>query len=89
MIARALAKAPDDRYPSAGDLGRAALAAVAGERPRERERLVAVGAAAPVDAPTVTAGRLAPTRVQDDDAAEAETRVVHDRPRGAARCWAS
>ena len=30
VIARALAKAPDDRYPSAGDLGRAALAAAEG-----------------------------------------------------------
>jgi streptogramin lyase len=77
VLARALAKDPDDRFPSAGDLGRAAIAAVAGERPREHERLVAVGAAAPVDAPTVTAGRLAPTRVQGEAAAEAETRVVH------------
>jgi Protein kinase domain len=31
VIARALAKEPADRYPSAGDLGRAALAAAAGE----------------------------------------------------------
>ena len=86
VVARALAKSPDDRFPSAGDLGRAAVAAVAGERPREHERLVAVGAAAPVDSPTVTSGRLAATRVQGDDAAEAETRVVHDAdapaPRG-------
>jgi DNA-binding beta-propeller fold protein YncE/predicted Ser/Thr protein kinase len=81
VIARALAKQPDDRFPSAGDLGRAAVAAAAGERPREHERLVAVGAAAPVDAPTVTSGRLAPTRVQSDDAAEAETRVVQDTSR--------
>jgi streptogramin lyase/predicted Ser/Thr protein kinase len=81
VVARALAKQPDDRFPSAGDLGRAAVAAVAGERPREHERLVAIGAAAPVDAPTVTSGRLATTRVQTDDAAEAETRVVHDASR--------
>jgi streptogramin lyase/predicted Ser/Thr protein kinase len=81
VIARALAKNPDDRFPSAGDLGRAAIAAAAGERPREHERLVAVGAAAPADAPTVTSGRLAPTRVQSDDAAEAETRVVHESSR--------
>jgi streptogramin lyase/predicted Ser/Thr protein kinase len=81
VVARALAKQPDDRFPSAGDLGRAAVAAAAGERPREHERLVAVGAAAPVDSPTVTSGRLAATRVQGDDAAEAETRVVHDSTR--------
>ncbi len=31
VIERALAKDPDDRFPSAGDLGRAALAAAAGE----------------------------------------------------------
>ena len=43
IIHRALAKKPDDRYPSAGDLGRAAVAAAAGERGGEPERSVAVG----------------------------------------------
>ena len=47
VIARALAKHPEDRYPSAGDLGRAALAAAAGEPVTEQERTVATGAAAP------------------------------------------
>src|SRR3954471_13835389 len=60
VVQRAMAKSPDDRFPSAGDLGRAALAAAAGERPRERERLVAVGAAAPVQAPTSTAAPRGP-----------------------------
>ncbi len=47
VIARALAKAPDDRFESGGDLGRAALAAV-GQAPAPNfERVVAVGAAAP------------------------------------------
>jgi len=47
IIARALAKGPDDRFASAGDLGRAALAA-AGRAPAPgSERVVAVGAAAP------------------------------------------
>lgn len=47
IVARALAKDPDDRYPSAGDLGRAALAA-SGQAPRPgSERVVAQGAAAP------------------------------------------
>ncbi len=41
-VARGLAKSPPDRYPSAGDLGRAALAAVAGEHVTEEERTVAV-----------------------------------------------
>jgi DNA-binding beta-propeller fold protein YncE len=72
-----MAKSPDDRFPSAGDLVRAAIAAAAGERPREHERLVAVGAAAPVESPTVTAGRLAPTQVQEFED-EAETRVQTD-----------
>jgi len=47
IIARALAKEPDERFASAGDLGRAALAA-AGRAPAPgSERIVAVGAAAP------------------------------------------
>ncbi|MEJ7891740.1 MAG: protein kinase [Solirubrobacteraceae bacterium] len=54
VVARALAKAPDDRYPSAGDLGRAAVAAARGERVTEGERTVARGPAAPnPDAHTV------------------------------------
>jgi len=46
VIARALAKDPDERYPSAGDLGRAALAAAEGRPVTESERTVARGAAA-------------------------------------------
>jgi serine/threonine-protein kinase len=62
VIARALAKDPADRYPSAGDLGRAALAAARGEHVTETERTVAVGLAAPggdddVTAPTAVVAR--------------------------------
>lgn len=46
VIARALAKAPEQRYPSAGDLGRAALAASAGQQTTVPERSVAAGSAA-------------------------------------------
>ena len=49
VLARALAKQPDERYQSAGDLGRAALAAAAGSPLPKTERLVAAGAAAPED----------------------------------------
>ncbi len=49
VLTRALAKAPDDRYPSAGDLGRAAHAAAEGRSVTEAERSVARGAAAPLD----------------------------------------
>jgi len=51
ILHRALAKDPEDRYPSAGDLGRATLAAARGEPVTESERSVARGPAAP-DAPT-------------------------------------
>jgi serine/threonine-protein kinase len=47
VIARALAKDPEARYPSAGDVGRAALAAAEGRHVTESERTVARGAAAP------------------------------------------
>src|SRR5439155_3202889 len=46
-LERALAKSADERFPSAGDLGRAALAAAVGEPVTEEERTVARGAAAP------------------------------------------
>jgi streptogramin lyase len=47
VVERALAKDPDDRYLSAGDLGRAALAAVGDGPAPPPERIVARGAAAP------------------------------------------
>jgi streptogramin lyase/predicted Ser/Thr protein kinase len=47
VVARALEKDPDDRYLSAGDLGRAALAAVGDGPVPPPERVVARGAAAP------------------------------------------
>ena len=56
VVARALAKRPDDRYPSAGDLGRAAVAAAEHDTVRERERVVGVGAAAPDESPTESGG---------------------------------
>jgi YVTN family beta-propeller protein len=61
VIDRALAKEPEDRYQSAGDLGRAALAAVGREPAPRGERVVARGAAAPVDAETAASPDQAPT----------------------------
>src|ERR671922_752563 len=47
VVLRALAKNPDDRYPSAGDLGRAARSAAGLPGDSAPERTVARGAAAP------------------------------------------
>jgi predicted Ser/Thr protein kinase len=51
VLKRAMAKDPDDRQASAGDLGRAAIAAAAGRSPTTPEHTVATGAAAPADTP--------------------------------------
>jgi hypothetical protein len=53
VVARALEKQPERRFPSAGDLGRAALAAVTRTAVAAPERTVATGEAAPsaVEAP--------------------------------------
>jgi YVTN family beta-propeller protein len=61
VIDRALAKEPEDRFQSAGDLGRAALAAVGREPGPRRERVVARGAAAPAEAETAPSPDQSPT----------------------------
>jgi hypothetical protein len=53
---RAMSKTPEDRYPSAGDLGRAAVAALSGSQPDLPERTVATGAAATQTAETIAIG---------------------------------
>jgi hypothetical protein len=53
VIKRAMAKDPNERYLSAGDLGRAALAAAEGRAMPRAERSVATGRAAPADATPV------------------------------------
>jgi Protein kinase domain len=54
---RAMSKEPGDRYPSAGDLGRAAVAALSGSRSDLPERTVATGAAATRTAETIPVPR--------------------------------
>jgi len=60
VVVRAMSKPPDDRYPSAGDLGRAAQAALSGTTVSIPERTVATGAAATREreAPAETAKTL-------------------------------
>jgi serine/threonine protein kinase len=53
VVARAMSKSPGDRYPSAGDLGRAAQAALSGTAVTVPERTVATGAAATRERVTV------------------------------------
>ncbi len=55
VVDRALAKDPADRYPSAGDLGRAALAAAGSMPAPGPERNVARGAAAPAESVATSA----------------------------------
>jgi class 3 adenylate cyclase len=50
VVERAMSKDPTRRFRSAGDLGRAAVAAVEGGRVRLTERSIATGAAAPIEA---------------------------------------
>ena len=89
VLARALAKQPDDRYQSAGDLGRAALAAAAGSPLPKTERLVAAGAAAPEDpeaseATTVERDPPPPTRAATPAAESTVFEPATARPGGAA-----
>jgi ketosteroid isomerase-like protein len=72
VMARALAKAPADRYPSAGDLGRAALAAARGEPVTESERSVAVGPAAPSAAANGHAGPPTAATVAEPSATQVQ-----------------
>ena len=78
VVARALAKDPSDRYPSAGDLGRAALRAAGRSATSIPERNVGRGLAAPID------GRTAATALRGAGVADpdGETQLSPAAPGG-------
>jgi serine/threonine protein kinase len=73
VVGRAMAKEPSQRYPSAGDLGQAALVAAGGLRQARAESIVATGEAAPLAAmPGLSrAPRRASEPAEDPDLAAA------------------
>jgi hypothetical protein len=85
IVQRAMAKDPDERFLSAGDLGRATLAAASGQRVSRAQRNVARGEAAPKGAAPV--GAVPPPKVEEESKPEAaqavpepgETVVARDR----------
>lgn len=82
VISRAMAKKPEDRYHSAGDLGRDALAAAEGQRATLLEHSVATGLAAPAGAARDRSAESVP----DPSAAAPKPRSVRQ---GGSRGWPS
>jgi serine/threonine protein kinase len=80
VVLRALAKDPDLRQPSAGDLARGASAAVHGDLVSQGEHSVAIGAAAPtrthqtqVDAATIASESAQPSDLETTPATAVDT----------------
>jgi hypothetical protein len=83
VVIRAMSKQPGDRYPSAGDLGRAAVAAIGGSAVAIPERTVATGAAATRESETVSppAPATEETRAAGDPPTAATGRLEPEPPR--------
>jgi tRNA A-37 threonylcarbamoyl transferase component Bud32 len=83
VVQRAMAKNPEDRFPSAGDLGRAAIAAAAGVPVTEPERHVGAGDAAADTTPIAPEGpgttRTVPTEVMPPGGRSHRRRPKHRR----------
>ncbi len=79
VVERAMAKEPDDRYLSAGDLGRAALSAATGAPVSQPEHSVATGEAAPVTQPAETT----PTKASERPPTEPASTVAGEPPTAA------
>jgi serine/threonine-protein kinase len=79
VITRAMAKDPDFRFPSAGDFGRAAMAAATGVEVAEPEHSVATGEAAPATQPSPGAAPT-PTRPSEPPPTEPASTVGGDEP---------
>jgi len=83
VVDRALAKQPSDRYPSAGDLARAALSAAGRSDAAAPERIVARGAAAPAEATRPTQRARADEETHPSPPRrEEQTTPVTPAPRG-------
>src|SRR3954466_12482399 len=82
-VTRAMAKDPDFRFPSAGDFGRAAMAAATGADVAEREHSVATGEAAPATQPSPGAAPT-PTKPSEPPPTEPASTVAGEPPTAAA-----